>query len=135
MVWASRTKRAAGGCVRGERGSASVQLVVLLPVLIGIVFLALQAALYYYARTAALAAAETGARALAAEKGTTTACQTAATQLLGQVGDALTHTSVSCTRAGTTVTVEVHGQALSVVAGWQQTITQSATLPVERITG
>ncbi len=135
MVWLIGASRTPTTGVRDERGSASVQLVVLLPILIGIVFLALQGGLSYYGRTAALAAAETGARAVAAENGTTSQCQAAAGRFLEQVGDALTSASVTCTRTGTTVTVEVRGQGLSVVTGWQQTITQSATLPVERITG
>lgn len=117
-----------------ERGSASVELVVLLPVLFSIVFLALQASLYYYGRTTALAAAETGARTLAAENGTTSACRSAAHQLLDSAGDALTNTAVQCSRTTTTVTVHVSGDALSVVVGWQQPISQSATLPTERVT-
>ena len=42
--------------LRGERGSASLQLAVLLPVLFGVMFLGLQAALIYHARTVAIAA-------------------------------------------------------------------------------
>ena len=45
-----------------ERGAVTIQLVMLLPVLFGIVFLGLQAALYYYAATVAGAAAQDGAR-------------------------------------------------------------------------
>src|SRR4051794_41696169 len=53
-----------------DRGSASVQMVVWLPVVFAVMFLGLQAALYYHARTVAIAAAEEGAHA-AAETGTT----------------------------------------------------------------
>lgn len=131
------TKRCRAGPprrIRDERGSASLQYVILLPVLFGIVFLALQAGLSYFGRTTALAAAETGARALAAEHGTTADCRAAAERFLAQVGDAVVGASVVCTRTSDTVTVEVRGEALSVIAGWRQTIVQSATLPVERIT-
>ena len=48
---------------RDERGSVSIQMVVLMPVLFAIAFTGLQAGLYFYGRSAALAAATTGARA------------------------------------------------------------------------
>ena len=39
------------------------------------------------------------------------------------------------TRTATTASVTVRGVALSVIPGWRPTITQSASVPVERITG
>ena len=62
-----RLRLAAAGS--GERGSASVQMVILMPVLFSVMFLGLQAALFYHARTVAIAAAQEGARAAGAETG------------------------------------------------------------------
>src|SRR5215207_4306223 len=58
------------GSTRSERGSTSVQMVILMPVLFSVMFLGLQAALFYHARTVAIAAAQDGARAAGAETGT-----------------------------------------------------------------
>ena len=55
--------------MRSERGSTSVQMVILMPVLFSVMFLGLQAALFYHARTVAIAAAQQGARAAGAETG------------------------------------------------------------------
>ena len=54
----------------GERGSASIQMVVLLPALFAVMFLGMQAALIYHARSLAIASAQEGARAAGAENGT-----------------------------------------------------------------
>src|SRR3954452_16178510 len=54
---------------RNERGSVTIELVILLPALFAIMFLGVQAALFYHARTVAIAAAEEGARTAGAEHG------------------------------------------------------------------
>jgi hypothetical protein len=67
--------------VRGRaarRGVASIQIVVLMPVLFLLMFIGMQAAIIYHGRTVAIAAAQEGARAAAAQNGTT-AGQSAAT--------------------------------------------------------
>ena len=121
---------------REERGSASLQLAVLLPVLFGVMFLGLQAALVYHARTIALAAATDGARAAAVEGGTSSDGAAAATDFLAQAGgsDVLEHAAVTAQRSAGSATVTVTGTALTVLPGWHPAIRQSATLPAERIT-
>ena len=57
----------------GERGSTSIQMVILMPALFAVMFLGMQAALIYHARTLAIASAQEGARAAGAENGTTAA--------------------------------------------------------------
>ena len=110
-------------------------MVVLLPALFAVMFLGLQAALSYHARTIALAAATEGARAAAAEHGTTTqGLQAAASYLADTGGDALTGTEISAHRTPTAATVSVSGLALSVLPGVSPSIRQSATVPVERLT-
>ena len=119
-----------------ERGSASIQMMLLMPALFSVMFLGLQGALVYHARTVAIAGAQEGARAAGAENGTSSAGAAAARSFVAAVGgDALTGASVRATRTGADATVTVTGRALSVIPLWSPTITQSASVPVERITG
>ena len=117
-----------------ERGSMSVQMVVLMPLLFGIAFTGMQAGLFFYGRSAALSAATTGARAAAAEHGTTTDCHQAVEAFIAQLGDVLTNPSIDCARSATSVTVRVAGTTLSVIPGWQPRAEQVAVQQVERIT-
>ena len=122
--------------VDGERGSASIQMVVLLPVLFSVMFLGMQAALFYHARTVAIAAAQEGARAAGAETGSTADGIAAAHTFVTAAGgdDVLETVPVSGSRAAQTATVTVRGTALSVIPGWRPAVAQSATVPVERMT-
>lgn len=119
---------------RSERGVASVQMAFIFPLLLGVLWAAMSAALYVYGRAAALNAAATGAAAAAARNGSVGECEAAAHRLLSTVGDALTQVSVTCTRTATTATATVRGISLSLVPGWSPTATQSASAPVERVT-
>ena len=132
----SPTRPATSSRRRDERGSVSIQLVVLLPALFAVMFLGMQAALYYHARSVAIAAAQEGARAASAETGTKMEGIAAADDFVSTAGgdDVLTAVSVTADRTTTNVTVTVVGHSLSVIPGWSPTITQSASLPVERAT-
>ena len=114
----------------------SIELVILLPALFAVMFLGTQAALFYHARTVAIAAAEEGARAAGAERGRESDGVGAADDFIAEAGgdDVLTGTSTSADRTATTATVKVTGFSLSVIPGWTVRITQSATVPVERLT-
>ena len=46
----------------------------------------------------------------------------------------MTSTSVSGSRTTTTATITVTGTSMSVIPGWHVTVTQSASVPVERLT-
>ena len=121
---------------RGERGSVAVQMAVLMPALFAVMFLGLQATLYYHARAVALAAAQEGAREAGSETGTGESGAATATTFLADAGgsDVITSTRVSGSRTPTTATVTVTGTSLSVIPGWHITLTQSASRPVERPT-
>ena len=114
----------------------SIELVILLPALFAVMFLGMQAALFYHARTVAIAAAQEGARAAGAEQGHESDGVGAANDFIAEAGgdDVLTGTSTSADRTATTATVTVTGFSLSVIPGWNLRITQSATVPVERLT-
>lgn len=119
---------------RSERGSATVEMVFIMPLLMLIVWVAMGAAMYYYGRTTALSSAQAGAAAWAAEHGTAADCRSAALDLASRVGDALGSPQVACTRAGDSITVTVSGSVLSLVPGWTPHVSQSATVPAERLT-
>jgi Flp pilus assembly protein TadG len=110
--------------------------VILLPALFALMFLGMQAALFYHARTTAIAAAQEGARAAGAEHGRTSDGTAAATAFINQAGGdgVLQNTSTTVSRTTTTATVTVTGFSLSVIPGWHVRITQTATVPVERLT-
>ena len=108
----------------------------MLPALFAVMFLGMQAALYYHARTVAIAAAQEGARAAGSENGQSADGVGAASGFVADAGgnDVLIAASATADRSTTTATVTVHGFSLSVIPGWRPSITQSATVPVERLT-
>lgn len=123
--------------VNGDRGSTSLQLVILFPAVLLLIFGGVQTALYYYARNVAIAAAQEGARAAAAQYGSASAGSSAATSFIAQAGgnDALPESRVSSSRSAVTATVQVGGRSLSLIPGYAGiVINQSASVPVERIT-
>lgn len=124
------------GSGRGERGSVSIELVILLPALFALMFLGMQAALFYHARTTAIAAAQEGARAAGSEHGRLSDGTAAATAFIDEAGGdgVLQNTSTTVSRTATIATVTVTGFSLSVIPGWHVRITQTATVPVERLT-
>ena len=105
---------------RDERGSASIELVILLPALFAVMFLGMQAALFYHARTVAIAAAQEGAKAAGGENGKEADGVSAASAFVDEAGgdDVLTGATATANRTATTVTVTVDGHSLSVIPGW-----------------
>lgn len=121
---------------RRERGATSIQMVLLMPALFSVMFLGMQGALFYHARTVAIAAAQEGARTAAGLNGTGSAGAADAYAFVADAGgdDVLKAPEVSSSRSATTATVTVTGRSLSVIPGWTPAVTQSASVPVERIT-
>jgi len=120
-----------------QRGSASLELVVIFPAVLALIFGAVQIALFFHARNVALAAAQAGARAAAAQHGTAAAGATSTWTFLDQAGgpEVLTNTQVTPTRSSTQATVTVTGKSLSVFPGIPGfTVHQTAHRPVERFT-
>lgn len=121
---------------RDQRGSASLELVVLFPVVLAILLLGGQAAFYHHARTVAIAAAQEGARAAGAENAKPSDGVTAATDFIKAAGGetVLVGASATSDRTPTTATVVVQGHSVSLIPGWAPAIRQSASVPVERLT-
>ena len=121
----------------GERGSVSLELAVLGPALLLLVFAIVQASLWFYARSLALAAAEEGVAAgRAYGSAPASGAAAAAAWLDRNAGDSLLEPSVSVVEAGPArVGVEVRGRSLSVLPGVTGVpVRQVAYGPVERFT-
>ena len=116
-----------------ERGSATIQMVVLLPALFSLMFLGVQAALMYQGRTIALAAAQEGAREAAGETGSAGSGIAAASSFLAVTKAGLQGSAVTGSRSATEARITVVTHTVSVIPGWNPTITQSAAMPVEKL--
>ena len=132
-----RRERVAPARPPNDRGSATIQIVVLMPALFLLMFVGMQAALIYHARTVAIAAAQEGVRTAAAQYSSAEAGDVAAEQFIASAGgdDVLRGVTVKATRDATTASVVVVGTTMSVIPGWTPQIVQSASAPVERVTG
>lgn len=124
-------------CCRDERGSATLEITVLFPVVLVATFALVQGALYYHARDVALAAAGDGLTAARARTGSGEEGRRVALAFLDRAGgsDVLAGAQVTAARGGTLATVTVTGHAISLVPGlpgWS--ISQTASGPVERFT-
>lgn len=119
----------------GSRGYAAVGVALALPLLFVVIFLAVQAGLWFFARSVCLAAAQEGARTSAARDASLQGGLDTASTFAGRVGSGmLTGISVTGDRSGTSTTVVVSGVSVRLVPFMDLQVTQSATLPVERLT-
>jgi Flp pilus assembly protein TadG len=115
----------------------SLQLAVVFPLLLLVIFGGIQAALYYHARTVALSAAQEGVRVASAETGTAQAGAARAREFVADAGGpgVLSHLTVSPARTATTASITITGRALSVLPGVPApAVSQTAERPVERFT-
>ncbi|MGY1828999.1 TadE/TadG family type IV pilus assembly protein [Geodermatophilus sp. SYSU D01180] len=125
-----------GRRLSAERGAASVELAVTFPVVLLLVMTLIQAALWFYARSVALGAAEEGAREGRVRPASTGRARSAAEDFLDRTAaDLLTGRDVTVSGSPASITVTVTGTSLSLfpgLSGWS--VTQTAVGPVERPT-
>ncbi|XVU24218.1 TadE/TadG family type IV pilus assembly protein [Actinoplanes sp. CA-054009] len=112
----------------------SLEMIILTPVLLLLLFAAIQIALNSHARNIALAAAQDAARADGAYQSAPGAGQAAAAALLAQTGDGLGNPAVAISYTGTEVHAIVTGRAISIVPFLSWTVRQSASSPIEQVT-
>ena len=130
-----RRSRSSRSAMRGERGSSSVEMVIALPIVLTVLFLAVQAGTWFHARSIALASAQSGARTSAMLNSTLEAGLSSARSFAADVGGTtLTGVTVTGDRTATSTTVTVTGHSVRLVPFMDVTVSQSATLPVERYT-
>jgi len=120
-----------------ERGSASVELVIVFPALLLIVTALIQYALWFHARSLALAAAQEAVTVARAYGSDPAAGPDVALQFIAAHGadTLLAPTATVSSPAVGQVRVEVAGTALSILPGVAgPAVSQSAAGPVERFT-
>jgi hypothetical protein len=133
--WSQRLARRARA-VRGDRGSSdTLQLAILAPVLLLLLFIGVQAMVYFHADNVAQAAARHGVevgRSYDAQPGDGT--QAAREFLLGVGGDDVLDPSVSAAGStGQRVQITVTGRVPSLIPGLDWEIQAVAQGPVERV--
>jgi Flp pilus assembly protein TadG len=122
---------------REDRGSVSLEIAILGPALLLLIFSVVQVSLWFYARSLALAAAQEGVnagRTYSADPGS--GVTRARAFINEQAGDSLTQTTVtSAGSSPTLIRIQVTGRSLSVLPGVPGIeVTQSAIGPIERFT-
>ena len=115
---------------RADRGSVSVEAVIVLPVFLLVVFAILQAGLWTHACAVAQAAAQDGARAGAAFGASPGQGQDTAEAVLSQRA-AGEDWVVTITPGPDGLTVTVTGRAMSIVPGLVLDVRESASMPWE----
>jgi Flp pilus assembly protein TadG len=116
---------------RGQAGSATTELVLLMPVVLLLVLLIVQFGLWLHARQVATAAAQEGLVAARVETGTAAAGHARAVAFLTQTGG-LRDVGVDASRDVTTARVTVTGTTPTVLPGTALGVSAVAEGPVER---
>jgi Flp pilus assembly protein TadG len=129
-----QTRLAAASRRRGpDRGSTTLEFAILIPGVLVMMFLCIQIALYSYARSVALTAAEQGVNAQRAYGAKTGAGKTKATTFITNQGNTLSNIKVTTTMVGGEIRITVTGTSLSVIPGVKgYTVSQSASGPIEK---
>jgi Flp pilus assembly protein TadG len=120
---------------RGDRGAGAAEVVIAVPLLMLIILLIVQFAVWEHAVSVAQATAQEALASARVQGGSAADGQQRAAQVLSQVGDAvLVDPQVSVTRTAVTVTVQVHATAERVFPfpGLSFPVTVTVTGPVER---
>ncbi|WP_422737747.1 TadE family protein [Micromonospora sp. WMMD729] len=134
-VLAARRRLVAGD---RERGANPVELAVVMPLILVLLFGSLQVAAVFLARSTALNAAQSGVNAQRRYNAADGAGVASATRFLSTTGGWLLGWSKaggpSCVTSDVDVTCTVSGRSLSVVPGVDFPIEQTAHGPVERVT-
>jgi len=119
--------------LRSERGDATVEAVLAVPVLLLLVLLVIQFGLYYHAAHTAEAAAQEGARAARVDGGSAVDGKTRARTFMAAAAPTLVRdVTVTATRNADTARVEVHGVVHAIVPGVRLSVQAEAESPVER---
>ena len=119
--------------LRDERGDATVEAVLAVPVLLLLVLLVIQFGLYYHAAHTAEAAAQEGARAARVEGASAADGEDRARTFMADAAPTLVDdVTITATRDTDTARVEVRGVVHAIVPGLNLTVHADAESPVER---
>jgi Flp pilus assembly protein TadG len=118
-----------------DRGASPVELAILLPTILVLLIISIQAAAYFLARTLALNAAQVAVNSTRTLEGRTAdQGEDEARQFIANAPRWLVPTSVRVDKpvGGTQVTATVEGEALTLLPGVTITVRQTARGPIER---
>lgn len=127
-AWPARVRRRLGA----QRGASPIELAILMPVILLMLFGAIQIAAVYLARATALSAAQQAVTADRMWQAEPEAGRKRAEAFIADAGDWLIVSDIDITETDTEVSCVVTGDALSIVPGWTIEVSQSATSPRER---
>lgn len=117
-----------------ERGSATVELAIVMPLLMLLLMVVVQAGIYFHTQAVATTAARKAVDAARVSGGSPAAGESTADAFLDQSGHALGHRHVVVTRSGTNLKATVSGQVASVLFGAPLRVTVDASAPIEQVT-
>jgi Flp pilus assembly protein TadG len=116
-----------------EQGNASVDFILVFPVLLMIFFGIIQGSMWYQAQNVAHAAASAAYNSARVDNGTPGSGQAAGYQVISNQGSTLGGASVTVSRVVNQVSVTVTGKAPTLVPGWGgPEVTQTVSGPTER---
>lgn len=117
---------------RRERGSVTIEMVIIFPLLLTVLFGSVQTGLWFHNRSIAMTAAQEGARTAAAYESTAEAGRQSAHDFATAAGGQ--DPTVTVSRTSTLVTVTVQLDSFALLPGLiPLKVEQSATMPLERI--
>ena len=118
---------------RDERGDASVEVVLAVPVLLFMIMLVIQAGLWFHGSQLAEAAAQEGVQAGRSANGSAAAAEARARDFLGRLSPSVASSAQVLVRRTPEVTrVEITGRVQQVVPGLALTVSGAAEAPTER---
>nr|WP_231932436.1 TadE family protein [Micromonospora rifamycinica] len=128
---AARRRLTAGGT---DRGANPVELAVVMPAVLVLLFGSVQIATWFVARSTAMHAAQSGVNAQRVLQAPAGAGESRAKHFLGAAGDWLVGARTTCATTATEVTCTVTGKSLSVIPAVRFDVRQTAHGTVERWT-
>ncbi len=117
----------------GNRGSTTVEFVLATALMVLLLMVVVQFALYFHTRAAVTTAARHGLDQARIVNGTTADAIGATDQFLDQAAGGLQNRGVIASRTADTATVTVHGDVVSVVPGLHLPLSVTVEAPVERV--
>ena len=117
-----------------DRGSSTVEFAIAAALMVMLLLVIVQVGVYFHLRAVAHTAARHGLDEVRVVDGTPGAGIAAATDFLDQSGSSIDGRSVTADRTGTTATVRVTGNVVSIVPGLSLGLDIVVDGPVERLT-
>jgi Flp pilus assembly protein TadG len=129
--------RRTGDSANSDRGASPIELAILLPLIFALLFMSIQAGVYFLARAVALNAAQIGVNSTRTLSGDSEAeAEAKVWAYIDAAPEWLSPTSVDVERNDATgeATATVEGSVLSLLPGLNISVRQTARGPIERFT-